>query len=182
LQKEVEIDIRWTAFPLHPETPEEGLAIEELFAGRLDLEAVMNRLRQAAREAGVPFGDRKMTYNSRLAQELTKWAESKGKGREIHEVIFRAYFVQGLNIGLIPRLAELAELIGLPGDEAREVLQKRSFKEAVDSDWIRSHQLGIQAVPTFILGRNILVGAQPYEKLKKFVDQAKLEGLDDRFQ
>ena len=53
-------------------------------------------------------------------------------------------------------------------DEAREVLQKRVFKEAVDSDWIRSRQKGIQAVPTFLLGQRVLVGAQPYEKLAAF--------------
>jgi hypothetical protein len=30
LQKEFDIQVRWIAFPLHPETPDEGLTLEEL--------------------------------------------------------------------------------------------------------------------------------------------------------
>jgi predicted DsbA family dithiol-disulfide isomerase len=180
LHKEYEIDIRWTAFPLHPETPEDGQSLEQLFAGRLDLDQIRARLKQAARDAGLPFGDRKMTYNSRLAQELGKWAESKGKGDEFHHRAFKAYFVDGINIGKVPELSSMAGEIGLPEDEAREVLQKSGFKAAVDSDWVRSHHKGIQAVPTFLLGERVLVGAQPYEKLAAFVEAAgvkKREGL-----
>lgn len=180
MHKAYEIDIRWTAFPLHPETPEDGQSIEQLFAGRLDLDQVMARLKQAARDAGLPLGDRKMTYNSRLAQELGKWAESKGKGDEFHRRAFKAYFVDGINIGKIPQLTSLAGAIGLPEDEAQEVLQKRAFKEAVDSDWVRSRQTGIHAVPTFLLEERVLVGAQPYEKIVRFVEAAgvnRREGL-----
>jgi predicted DsbA family dithiol-disulfide isomerase len=172
LHKEYEIEIQWTAFPLHPETPEDGQSIEQLFAGRLDLDQVRARLQQAARDAGLPLGDRKMTYNSRLAQELGKWAESKGKGTEFHHRAFKAYFVDGINIGKITELISMAGEIGLAEGEAREVLVKRSFKEAVDSDWIRSHQKGIQAVPTFLLGQRFLVGAQPYGKIAAFVEEA----------
>ncbi len=170
MHKAYEINIHWTAFPLHPETPEDGQSIEQLFAGRLDLDQVRARLKQAAQDAGLPLGDREMTYNSRLAQELGKWAESKGRGDDFHHRAFKAYFVDGINIGKVSLLASLAGEIGLPEDEAREVLQKRVFKEAVDSDWIRSRRKGIQAVPTFLLGERILVGAQPYEKMVLFVE------------
>jgi predicted DsbA family dithiol-disulfide isomerase len=172
LRKEFEIDIHWTAFPLHPETPEDGQSIEQLFAGRLDIDQIRDRLRQAAQDAGLPLGERKMTYNSRLAQELGKWAEVMGKGDEFHQAVFRAYFVQGLNIGKIPVLTKLAGSIGLSEDEAQEVLQKRAFKEEVDQDWARSRQKGIQAVPTLLLGQRILVGAQPYEIMADLLDKA----------
>lgn len=175
MHKDYEIEIQWTAFPLHPETPEDGQSIEQLFAGRLDLDQVRARLKQAARDAGLPFGDRKMTYNSRLAQELGKWAESKGKGTEFHHRVFKAYFVDGINIGKISELSSMAGEIGLSEDEAREVLQKRVFKEAVDSDWIRSHRKGIQAVPTFLLGERVLVGAQPYEKIAVFLEDGGIK-------
>jgi len=60
LQKEYEIQIRWIAFPLHPETPEEGLTLEELFAGRnIDIDKARERLRQVAHELGLPLGERK---------------------------------------------------------------------------------------------------------------------------
>jgi predicted DsbA family dithiol-disulfide isomerase len=149
--------------------------LEQLFAGRqMDWGQVMGRLKQAAQEAGLPFGERKMTYNTRLAQELAKWAESKGRGEEFHRAVFRAYFVDGLNLGKILELLALVKTIGLSEDEARGELTGRRFKEAVDSDWARSRQLGIQAVPTFVLDRNFLVGAQPYEQLVKFVEAGQV--------
>ena len=170
MRKNFEIEIQWRAFPLHPDTPEEGLTLEELFAGRnVDIDQMLLRLRKAADELGLPLGKRTKTYNSRRAQELAKWAESKNKGDEFHEAVFRAYFVDGKNIAKIDELAGLAQTIGLSPDEAKIALQSESFREAVDADWIRSHQMGITAVPTFVLDRQSVVGAQPYEVLEQFL-------------
>lgn len=122
---------------------------------------------------GLPYNaERNMTYNSRLAQELAKWSETKGKGDEIHGPLFRAFFVDMKNIGKKEILVEIAKKIGLPADEALEILQSRVFKEAVDADWRRSRELGIDGVPTFLAGRTMLVGAHPYEELEKLAQRA----------
>ena len=55
------------------------------------------------------------------------------------------------------------------------MLEKRLLKAAVDTDWTRSGQKGVQAVPTFLLGERVLVGAQPYEKIVQFVEAAGVE-------
>lgn len=124
-------------------------------------------------EEGLPYNsERNMTYNSRLGQELAKWAEGKDKGEEIHDHIFRAYFVEAKNIGRREVLVEIAQKVGLPVDEAEEVLLSRSFKEAVDTDWGRCAKLGLTAVPTFVVGRHALVGAHPYEALEKLLLRA----------
>jgi predicted DsbA family dithiol-disulfide isomerase len=129
----------------------------------------MTRLKQVADELGLPLGERKMTFNSRLAQELGKWAESKGRGDEFHEAVFRAYFVDGKNIGKVDEIVDLAKSIGLSGQEARSVLELRTFREAVDSDWSRSRALGITGVPTFLADHRAAVGFQPYEDLEQFL-------------
>ena len=121
-----------------------------------------------AADCGLPFGMRSRTYNSRRAQELGKWAESLNKGEEFHLGVFKAYFVEGLNIAKIPVLVELAESIGLKG--AEEVLSKGIFKEAVDDDWKYSRDCGITAVPTFIANGRRLVGTQPYNLLEKLIN------------
>lgn len=119
---------------------------------------------------GLPFNpERTMSYNSRRAQELSKWAEEKGKGDEIHDALFRAYFVDVKNIGKVEPLVEIAESLGLPGDEAAEVLVSRKYKQAVDDDWRRCAAYGVNAVPTFLAGRYLMVGAQPYEELERLV-------------
>ena len=122
---------------------------------------------------GLPYNaERDMSYNSRLAQELSKWAESKGKGDEIHSALFRAYFVDVKNIGQLGPLVEIAEEVGLPADEASDALNSRSFKEAVDADWRRCAAIGVNAVPTFLAGRYLMVGAQPYEEMERLVQHA----------
>jgi predicted DsbA family dithiol-disulfide isomerase len=119
---------------------------------------------------GLPFNaERNMSYNSRLAQELSKWAEDKGKGDEVHDALFRAYFVDVKNIGKIESLVEIAETLGLPADEATDVLLSRKYKDAVDEDWRRCAAYGVNAVPTFLAGRYLMVGAQPYEELERLV-------------
>jgi predicted DsbA family dithiol-disulfide isomerase len=178
LRKNYDVEVRWTAFPLHPETPEDGQDIEELFRGRsVDLNEVRAYLKRVADELGLPLSDRKKTYNSRLAQELAKWAESKGKGDAFHEAVFRAFFAEGKNIGDADELAAIAKSVGLAEEEARSVLKSRVFREAVDADWSRSRELGITAVPTFVVGRQAIVGAQPYEVLGQFL---KRSGVKER--
>ena len=119
---------------------------------------------------GLPFNaERKMSYNSRLAQELAKWAESQGKGEEIADALFRAYFVDVKNIGKPEVLASIAGDNGLAADEATDVLLSRKYKAAVDEDWRRCAALKVNAVPTFLAGRYMMVGAQPYEELERLV-------------
>ena len=122
---------------------------------------------------GLPYGERTMTYNSRLAQELGKWADTQPGGEAFHDAMFRAYFVEARDISQPAVLLEIAERVGLPGDAAREVLEKRTFKEAVDADWKLSRQYGITGVPTFVAGRYGVVGAQPYETLEALVKKAR---------
>jgi predicted DsbA family dithiol-disulfide isomerase len=170
------MDLCWVAFPLHPETPEEGQSLEELFRGRIDIDEVMARLETAAQEAGLPFlMQRKMTYNSRLAQELSKWAELKEVGDLFHRTVFQAYFVEGLNIGKIPVLLDLVKAMGLPVEEARLVLEERRYRESVDRDWARSREIGIQAVPTLLLNGLALAGAHPFVKMADFVASAGIQ-------
>ena len=166
MQDEFEIDIKWIAFPLHPETPKEGMTLETLFAGRpVNIPQMLGHLTRVAAELGLPFGKREKTYNSRLAQELGKLAEIKGYGEPFHMAVFKAYFADGLNIGEESTLVKLGTALGLVEADLWEAIENRTYKNAVDEDWYRSHQVGVTAVPTFRMNGTLLVGAQPYGKL-----------------
>ena len=130
----------------------------------------MAHLKNTAKDLGLPFGKREKTYNSRLAQELGKLAEKQGSGERFHMAAFKAYFVDGSNIGLESTLVKLGMSVGLSEEQLRETLEKRTFAAAVDKDWRRSAELGIRAVPTFLINGMSLVGAQPYEKLVQLVE------------
>ncbi len=110
-----------------------------------------------------------MTFNSRSAQELGKWAEEQGRGDQYHHAVFRAYFAHGENIGDNEVLAAVVRSVGLSDRKARKIIESRSYKQAVDDDWNRSHRSGITAVPTFRLDEELLVGAQPTAVLEKLL-------------
>ena len=174
LKAEHNVKVEWVHFPLHPETPAEGRSLAELFAGRsnVDRKAMHAQMKARMDAEGLPYGERTMTYNSRLAQELGKWADTQPGGEALHDALFRAYFVEARDISQFAVLLEIAERVGLPADGAREVLEKRTFKDAVDADWKLSREYGITGVPTFVAGRYGVVGAQPYEALEQLVRKA----------
>jgi predicted DsbA family dithiol-disulfide isomerase len=172
LRREFEIEIQWIAFPLHPETPPQGRTLEDLFAGRkIDIPQMLAHIQRVARELGLPFGDRKMTFNSRLAQELGKWAEQLQKGDAFHNAVFRAYFADGLNIANVDILADIAGSVGLDAGAARDSIAGRKFKDAVDKDWSRAYESRVTAVPTFLMNGQTLVGAQRFNVLADFVQE-----------
>jgi len=174
LKTDHNVKVEWVHFPLHPETPPEGRALSALFGGREeDRRARHAQMKSRMAAEGLPYGDRTMTYNSRLAQELGKWADTQPAGEALHDALFRAYFVEARDISQPSVLLDVAEKIGLPVDAAREVLEKRTFKDAVDADWQLSRQYGVTAVPTFVVGRRGVVGAQPYEVLEQLVKEGR---------
>ena len=127
------------------------------------------RMSSLMAEEGLPYGNRTHTYNSRLAQELAKYAESFEEGEVLNRKLFEAYFVEGLNLADTYVLLDLAESSGLPREETEEAISKRRFRNEVDADWKRTRELGVRGVPTFVYGNRALVGAQPYETMKQLV-------------
>jgi len=173
LQQAFDVEVVLVHFPLHPETPVEGRSMAEVYAGRnVDPEAMYQLMKGLMDAEGLPYGRRTHTYNSRLAQELGKWADTQPGGGALHDKIYQAYFVEARNIGDPDLLVELAASVGLPAEEARAVLTERRFKDAVDADWAKSHQYGVTGVPTFVASGYGVVGAQPYEVLEQLLDRS----------
>jgi predicted DsbA family dithiol-disulfide isomerase len=170
LKRNFDLDVQWSYFPLHPDTPREGLTLKELFKNRpFDLDAAHARLKALLDAEGLPFNARTHTYNSRLAQELAKGFESIGPA------LYKAYFDEARNIGDVEVLVDVARSAGIDSKAAREALNERSFKEAVDLDWEKARRYGITGVPSFVAGGRKLVGAHPYETLEQFVIAAGAE-------
>jgi predicted DsbA family dithiol-disulfide isomerase len=173
LKAAFEIETALVHFPLHPDTPIEGRSMAEHYAARgIDPEDAYQRMKRLMDAEGLPYGKRTHSYNSRLAQELGKWADTQPGGEAIHDRLYKAYFVEARNLADIDLLVGIAGSVGLPEDEARAVLTERRFKDAIDADWAKSHQYGVTGVPTFVAARYGVVGAQPYEVLEQLIEKA----------
>lgn len=169
LRREYDLTVRYRVFPLHPDIPEAGIPLDELFAGRLDVPAMISRLQKVAGELNLPLGERTRTYNSRRAQELGRWAEEQRCGAAFHDAVYRAYFVDGRNIGRIEVLADIAAGIGLDDGAARDILQEGRYAAAVAADWQHARKMGVSAVPTLQYGRRRLVGFHPFDESRKLI-------------
>ena len=93
---------------------------------------------------GLPYKRTEYTYNSRLAQELALWADEQDHEASIHDALFRAYFVDNVNLGKVINLVNIARSIGLPEKDAENILSSRQYEKNVDGDWKRSRTMGNQ--------------------------------------
>lgn len=137
----------------------------------VDVNKVMADLKSTAAKEGLEMGDRMMAYNSRLAQEVGLWAETNSPDHTFHMEAFKAYFVDGRNIARHEVLLDLIKRAGLDPLEGASIMEDRTFSPAVDSDWELSKSAGIMAAPTFRIGSDRLVGAQPYAALARMVEE-----------
>jgi predicted DsbA family dithiol-disulfide isomerase len=176
IKQNFDITIQLIHFPLHPDTPDEGRTLQDMFGcGPEEIEAKNTRMKGLMETEGLSYNDRSHTYNSRLAQEIGTWADTQAGGEAIHDKFYEAYFVNGRNVGDLYVIIDVVKSAGLDEQEARAVLDERRFKGAVDADWEKSHSYGVTGVPTFVCKGQGLVGAQPYEGLEQLMQEAGAE-------
>jgi predicted DsbA family dithiol-disulfide isomerase len=122
---------------------------------------------------GIAFAFERMerTPNTVAAHQLIDLAQKQGKGTPVVDALFKAYFEEARDIGDAAVLAAIAAQAGVAGwPEQADVPQVAALEEDV-------RNLGISAVPTFILGRRLGVsGAHPPEALAQALRQAAETG------
>jgi predicted DsbA family dithiol-disulfide isomerase len=154
--------------------PDQGLPIARLLEEKgllVTPEQVNANLKATAQSFDLPFGEGKMIYNSRLAQEIGLWAQNCGKAHQFHDAAFKAYFVDDRNLADKSVILDLAASAGLDVAEAEDIIDSRSYADAVDRDWAKARELELVAAPTFLMKDQRLVGAKPYQILEKMVAQ-----------
>src|SRR3954464_8074298 len=173
LDGEVKPVIRWLPFQLNPDMPASGMPRAEyrkrkfasLERGR-ELDA---RVAAEGRGEGIDFAFERIerTPNTSAAHQLIDLAQSQGKGREVVDALFRAYFEEARDIGAAEVLQSIAMGAAVQGWPSQANAQAVAEREAGVRD------LGISAVPTFIFERRLGVsGAQPPEALAAAIREA----------
>ncbi|MDH5725030.1 MAG: DsbA family oxidoreductase, partial [Nitrospira sp.] len=113
----------WRPFQLNPTMPTDGMDrtvyLETKF-GSLDTYRDMeHRLVEAGGTERISFAFEKIlrTPNTFLAHRLIWYAGSQGHQDAIVELLFQGYFENGLDIGSVPVLVELADRAGVHADQ-----------------------------------------------------------------
>jgi predicted DsbA family dithiol-disulfide isomerase len=170
-----EVEIFWHSFELDPSAPREMDTTQthaEWLAKkyRMSVEAAQRRIDQLtalARADGLDFRfDRLRPGNTFDAHRLLQLAKTKRLQDKLMERFMRGYLTDGAPIGRRDALLELAVEIGLDRDEVHDTLESGSFGAEVRAEEQRAGELGIHAVPFFVLAERYAVsGAQPPELL-----------------
>jgi predicted DsbA family dithiol-disulfide isomerase len=178
-----DFEIHWHPFELNPELPDGGVDRESYwrrkFGDPSQLAEMVGRLVDTGLDLGIEFDFSAIEVqpNTRRAHELMHLAGLHGRSDELAETLFRAYFVEGRDIGDPAVLAEVASLCGLPADASRATLVERAYADTVDEHLRQVRDAGVTAVPTFILaGRHAFSGAQPESFLLEVIDHLSEAG------
>ncbi len=122
------VEIRWRPFQLDPTIPQGGLDraeyMERKFGKGGRLKEVHDRLTALGAEVGIPFAfDRiRRAPNTLDAHRLIRWAASTGRQAEAVDRLFRAYFVEGLDVGDPAVLVPIARECGLDPESVATLL------------------------------------------------------------
>lgn len=174
LAEEFEIDFDPCAFDLKPGIPPEGLAREQVNAGRVYPEGYVDNMRQMAADGGVNMKRPPLIPNTRKAHQATEFAREHGTAGallEFHRAVFYAYWTEEKNIGDADILCDVAAGCGLDSDALRSALADGRYAAEVEDQMQWARAAGITGVPTVVYeGRFAVVGAQDYEV---FLDVAR---------
>ncbi|MDZ7659131.1 DsbA family oxidoreductase [Fodinibius sp.] len=182
-----EIDVTWRSFQLNPdmETDPDANINEYLAEAKgwsLEQAQQMNqRVTDMAADEGLEYNmDQAVVANSYDAHRLVQFAKDRGKGDEMEEALFKAYFTDGKNIADHQTLIALAESIGIDPTEAKSILESEKYANAVNHDIQLAQNINITGVPFFLFDRKFAVsGARETEVFLKALKQswnAKVEG------
>jgi predicted DsbA family dithiol-disulfide isomerase len=176
LEKELDVATEWRGFEIHPETPEEGSTFEDMGIDEGYIETVKASVEKLAEDAGIKIKFPTIISNSRLALEISEFAKEKGGFKEFHTAVFKAYWQEGVDIGDREFLFGVAKKAGLNIQELKKYLDSGRGRAKLIQYLAEVREHGITGVPTFIIGGKMLVGAHPYEMLKKMVNDSTGRG------
>jgi predicted DsbA family dithiol-disulfide isomerase len=164
-----EVIVRHRAFQLQPDA-KGVMRTDELLASKYQVDKAQVAQMQAnvcsiADGEGLCY-DLSETYSGNTvdAHRLILWADEIGKGDELLEAIYSAYFEKKRSIFSHDDLISISNTVGIDESQARELLESDRFADRVQEDQDLARQLGANGVPFYVIDMKFgISGAQPQE-------------------
>lgn len=168
LKDEMDIEVEWIPFELHPETPTEGDLLKNKFGNNVD--SMLKMLNLKGKEFDINFGNLTILSNSNRALKAAEYSKLKGKYEDFSLKLFKYYFEENRNIGDAEIINEIGKDANLDIMEMNSMIDTGDFDENLKKAKFLAMQYNITSVPTFIINDKYkIVGAQPYEDIKNFL-------------
>jgi predicted DsbA family dithiol-disulfide isomerase len=174
------VAVRWRPYQLDPTIPHGGLDRAEYLAKKFGrngrLQTIHDNLVRLGAEMGLPFAFDKIKRapNTLDAHRLTRWAFSAHVQGEVVDCLFKAYLVEGRDIGDRSVLIDIASECGLEAKLVEKLLSEGADVDLVQEEIAQAQAIGVSGVPFFILGGRLGVpGAQEVSVLRRALAQAR---------
>jgi predicted DsbA family dithiol-disulfide isomerase len=172
--------VRWRPYQLDPTIPEAGLDRAEYMAKKFGnsgrLQSVHDNLTRLGAELGLPFAFDKIkrSPNTLDAHRLIRWAATAGVQAEVVDRLFKAFFVEGRDVGDRKVLVELSGECGLDAGQVEKALAEGADADLVREEIEEAQTMGVSGVPFFIFGGRVGVpGAAEPSVLRQAIAQAR---------
>jgi len=176
----IPVDIRWRPFLLDGSIPKEGIPRRDYLERKFGPERMMtihDPLKAAGEAEGIPyaFDIIAVTPNTLNAHRLLHWAHAEGIQHRMAEHLFQLYWLEGADIGNSTVLVQAAAELGLDAAVIARLIASEADLDLVIDEIKTAAELGINGVPTFIIGnRYAVIGAQAPDVLKGAIVRASL--------
>ena len=184
LPEGIEVDIRWRPYQLDPTLPKEGKDREqylsEKFGGSQQAKQIYANIVDAGREENIPFDFEAIAVspNTLDAHRIIRWAASEAPGVQdrLVDLLFKAFFIEGKNIGDNDVLLNAAEQAGMDRAITESLLVGQADCLEVEQEIEIARKMGVTGVPCFILDNKYAVmGAQAADVLSNAINDVAKE-------
>ena len=171
---DTKFEISHTPFQLNPEMPAEGISRDKYlqikFGGKDYATPMYENMKLKAKEAGLILNlDKiKKTPNTVLSHLLIILSEKFNIQDQVKEKIYQSYFIDGLDIGDINILTNIAKQNNISEKVFRDFINEESIKK-VNSKITLAKEQGISGVPFFEIGKEFISGAQSILQLESVI-------------
>lgn len=178
------VTIRWHPFLLDDTIPTQGIDFRSFMTarkgiGEQELSRLFSYTRQAGEMAGVKldFENMPLAVNTTLSHRLIALTPEQNKSAVV-ETIYQAYFEDGLNIGDVETLVNLAKSFGFETLQLRQQLNGNAALAEVMAESKTARQQGINSVPFFCINDRISVnGSQSVEVFLQALQQVSIKAV-----
>jgi predicted DsbA family dithiol-disulfide isomerase len=175
-----DVQVTWRPFQLNLTMPLDGMDRTTYLKAKFGSLEAFGQMKEQLLAAGeveqIPFAFERIqrTPNTFAAHRLVWYAAQQGKQNEVVETLFRAYFLEGKNIGDLKVLTLVAVEAELDRIETETFLASEKGVVEVKAEEAVGRRLGIRGVPYFVFNGSISIsGAQPPDIIVSAIQQAK---------
>ena len=152
---DLNLEISFGPYQLDPKAPEgQSTPVIEAYAAKFGgiekAKSILQHVTQAANQAGLEMNmDIARRANTQLAHRLLLAADTTST-QSLLDNLYRAYFVDGMDIADHPTLRDLAVKAGMNSSTIELVLEGDLARGRLTDELQIAHDAGITAVPTFV--------------------------------